>query len=53
MCEREIYAIRLYLRKGGWRITVLETMNFDTGNNWSLLTIGWDKDKGVELAVST
>jgi hypothetical protein len=53
MCEREIYLVRLYLRKGGWRITVLETMNFDTGRNWSLLAIGWDKQDGLEITAST
>jgi hypothetical protein len=53
MCEREIYLVRLYIREGGWRITVLETMNFDTGGNWSLLTIGWDKKDGIEITAST
>lgn len=53
MCEREIYLVRLYLRKGGWRITVLETMNFDNGADWSLLTIGWDKAEGIEFTIST
>lgn len=52
MCEREFYLVRLYIRPGGWRITVLEVMNFDTGGNWSMLAIGWDKKTGCELAIS-
>jgi len=51
--EREIYLVRLYLRKGGWRLTAIETMNFDTGKNWSLLAIGWDKKDGLEITAST
>ncbi len=53
MCEREIYLVRLYLRKGGWRVTVLESINFHTGRNWFLLGIGWDKKVGLEITAST
>lgn len=53
MREREIYLVRLYLRKGGWRITVLETMNFDTGRNWSLLSVRWDKKDGIKITANT
>jgi len=53
MCELEIYLARIYRRNGGWRATIGEIFNFDTGANWSLFTIGYDSKNGWEFSVST
>jgi len=52
-CELEIYLARWYRRDGGWRATIGEVYNFDTGANWSLLSIGYDKKTGWKFSVST
>ena len=52
MTDREIYLARLYMRKRGWRLTILEVINFETENNWSLLAIGWDKENGLLIEVA-
>ena len=48
--EREFYFVRIYIRKGGWRFTLLETMNFETNQDWAFLRFSWDKKDGVELS---
>jgi len=51
MNEIEFYLVRLYLRRGGWRITLLEIFNFDSGSNWALLCFAWDKSEGASITV--
>lgn len=48
--EIEFYLLRLYIRRGGWRITLFEIQNFDSGANWALVALGWDKSDGAELS---
>ena len=49
--EIEFYLLRIYLHKAGWRVTFIETQNFDTGRNWWLLAFGWNRQDGVEVSV--
>jgi hypothetical protein len=48
--EIEIQLFKLYIRPdGGWRISVIDVQNFNTGHSWSLLSLDVTQQK-IKLA---
>jgi hypothetical protein len=47
--EIEVQLFKLYIRDGGWRISVIDVQNFDTGHSWSLLSLDVTQKK-INLA---
>ena len=43
MKEREFHLLKLYVHKEGWRLAFIEIINFDTGNDWVLLALHWQR----------
>ena len=53
--ERELYLARLYIRPTrheGWRLTVLETLNFNTSRSWAFVAVEWSKVSGLKISFS-
>ena len=44
--EIEIYIAKFYRRTQGlgWRFSIFEIFNFDTGADWALFTIDWQPE---------
>lgn len=51
MKEIELYLARLYLRKDGWRLTIIEVYFFESGVNRALIALGWDRAEGIEFGL--
>ncbi len=52
MPEIEFYPLRIYVRKDGWCVTVVEVQNFDNGANWALFTFQGERPVHVLIGIA-